>query len=268
MLILNRSPFTLQAANRGVRIERNHEAVASGPRALEKFDMARVQKIEAPVRQAHFQPFGLPIDNDRGSGGIADDFRIVSAPCAPRTAESSSACTTAVPRLLTAIPAAASPIRAAVVTEAPQARANASAATTVSPAPETSKTCDATVGICVTVPWPPAGSKIVMPSAPRVRTTASTFARSRNIFTASSARSLSAHSIHRRNLGGVGRQNRGALVAGEVARFRIDDDGKAPRLRDCDDPLNERGLKDALAQSDRTMAETLSALPESQAQIA
>ena len=80
MLILHRPRFAFKSSNRGVVVERDHKAVACGARPLQKFDMTRVE-VEAPVRQSHFQAFRLPIGDNRG-GGIVDDFRIVTAPCA------------------------------------------------------------------------------------------------------------------------------------------------------------------------------------------
>ena len=72
MLILHRPRFAFKSSNRGVVVECDHKAVACRARPLQKFDMTRVEKVEAPVRQSHFEAFGLPIGDNCSSDSIAD----------------------------------------------------------------------------------------------------------------------------------------------------------------------------------------------------
>jgi len=83
----------------------------------------------------------------------------------------------------------------------------------------------ATFGMCANALSAPAGSKTVMPCEPRVRTTASTLARSCNNFAAVSACASSAHSTPTIVAASwaLGVQHRRARVARYVTRFRIDD---------------------------------------------
>ena len=74
MLILHRPRFAFKSSNRGVVVERDHKAVACGARPLQKFDMTRVEKVEAPVRQSHFQAFGLPIGDNCSSDPLPTIF--------------------------------------------------------------------------------------------------------------------------------------------------------------------------------------------------
>jgi hypothetical protein len=75
-----------------------------------------VEQIETSVGEADPEAVRFPVGDDLRGGLVVYDLGIAPFP-PPRTAESWRACTTAVPGLPTAIPPAALPIRAAVLTE-------------------------------------------------------------------------------------------------------------------------------------------------------
>ncbi len=140
---LHRPALAFEAAHRGIVVEADHQPVAGGARLGQHLDVAGMQQIEAAVGEADAQARAGATRASRSSSTDQSNTIFSSgarSAAGRRRARSSAGETVAVPRLPTTTAAAALAARIAASKSAPAASIAASTATTVSPAPETSRT--------------------------------------------------------------------------------------------------------------------------------
>ena len=143
--LLHRPPSPFKRRSRSVAVEADDEPVAGGARLGQELDVAGVQEIEAAIGEADAQ---TPLRQSASRSSSTDQSNTIfssgASEAAGRMRERSSAAeTVAVPRLPTTTAAAALAARtaASIVDLASRASPRATA-TTVSPAPDTSRTLD------------------------------------------------------------------------------------------------------------------------------
>ncbi len=108
--------------------------------------MAHVEEVEAAVGEDHPFPLGLEVGHDEGKLGQPHDLLLLVARAPFSSRSISPRRMGAVPRLVTTTPAARLARAAASLIVSPAASPRVRTATTVSPAPETSKTSRAGSG--------------------------------------------------------------------------------------------------------------------------